>query len=45
VLISLDRVRSARVGVVADRAVRRSVRQALAHHLGLDIPVIADAPA
>jgi len=43
--ISLDRVHSAPVGVVADRALRRSVRQALAHHLGLDIPTIADGPA
>jgi mRNA interferase MazF len=42
--ISLDRVRSQPVGVIADPALRRSVRRALAHHLGLDIPSIADAP-
>ena len=40
--ISLRRVRSAPIGVVTDRALRRSVRGALAHHLGLDIPAIAD---
>ena len=40
--ISLRRVRSTPFGVVTDRAVRRSVRGALAHHLGLDIPAIAD---
>ncbi len=40
--ISLRRVRSAPLGVVEDPAVRRSVRAALAHHLGLDIPAIAD---
>lgn len=40
--ISLERVRSAPVGSVLDQAVRRAVRQALAHHLGLDIPAIAD---
>ena len=27
---------------VTDRAVRRNVRSALAHHLGLDIPAAAD---
>ena len=42
--ISLRRVRSAPVGVLSDPALRRSVRLALAHHLGLDIPNIADAP-
>jgi mRNA interferase MazF len=40
--ISLRRVRSAPLGVVVNPAVRRSVRAALAHHLGLDIPAIAD---
>lgn len=40
--ISLRRVRSAPIGVVTDRGLRRSVRGALAHHLGLDIPAIAD---
>jgi mRNA interferase MazF len=40
--ISLGRVRSAPLGVVTDAAVRRSVRAALAHHLGLDIPAVAD---
>jgi mRNA interferase MazF len=40
--ISLRRVRSAPLGVVTDAAVRRSVRAALAHHLGLDIPAVAD---
>ena len=42
--ISLRRVRSAPIGVVSDRALRTSVRRALAHHLGLDIPAIGDAP-
>ena len=40
--ISLRRVRSAPVGTVNDRALRRAVRAALAHHLGLDIPAISD---
>lgn len=40
--ISLGRVRSAPVGVIQDPAVRRAVRASLAHHLGLDIPAIAD---
>lgn len=40
--ISLRRVRSAPLGVVGDAAVRRAVRAALAHHLGLDIPAIGD---
>ncbi|MGI8999354.1 MAG: type II toxin-antitoxin system PemK/MazF family toxin [Candidatus Limnocylindria bacterium] len=40
--VSLRRVRSAPVGTVSDQDVRRSVRGALAHHLGLDIPAIAD---
>lgn len=40
--ISLRRVRSGPIGVVQDPALRRAVRAALAHHLGLDIPAIAD---
>ena len=40
--ISQRRVRSAPLGVVVNLATRRSVRAALAHHLGLDIPGIAD---
>jgi mRNA interferase MazF len=40
--ISLRRVRSAPLGSISDRARRRAVRQAVAHHLGLDIPAIAD---
>ena len=40
--IPLARVRSAPVGMVLDRGLRRAVRQALAHHLGLDLPAIAD---
>jgi mRNA interferase MazF len=40
--ISLARVRAGVVGVVADTALRRAVRAALAHHLGLDVPAIAD---
>jgi mRNA interferase MazF len=40
--ISLRRVRSQPLGTVVDRAVRRAVRSAMAHHLGLDIPAIAD---
>ncbi len=42
--ISLRRVRSAPIGFVGDSALRTSIRRALAHHLGLDIPAIADAP-
>ena len=42
--ISLRRVRSAPIGFARDAALRTSVRRALAHHLGLDIPAIGDAP-
>ena len=41
--ISLRRVRSVPLGTLADPALRRTVRSALAHHLGLDIPAIGDA--
>jgi mRNA interferase MazF len=40
--ISLRRVRGAALGTVADPRIRHAVRQALAHHLGLDIPAIGD---
>lgn len=40
--ISLRRVTSAPIGTVTDPGLRRSVRRALAHHLGLDVPAIAD---
>ncbi len=40
--ISLRRVRSAPLGTVTDSRLRRRVREALAHHLGLDIPGLAD---
>jgi mRNA interferase MazF len=40
--ISLDRVRSTPLGVITAPSLRRSVRSALAHHLGLDIPAVAD---
>jgi mRNA-degrading endonuclease toxin of MazEF toxin-antitoxin module len=40
--ISLRRVRRAPLGTVTDGGLRRRVREALAHHLGLDIPGIAD---
>jgi mRNA interferase MazF len=40
--ISLRGVRSPPLGVVENPAVRRAVRAGVAHHLGLDIPAIAD---
>jgi mRNA-degrading endonuclease toxin of MazEF toxin-antitoxin module len=40
--ISLERVESAPDGRLGDPALRRAVRGALAHHLGLDIPSIGD---
>jgi mRNA interferase MazF len=40
--VSLQRVRRAPVGTVTDGRIRGRVRQALAHHLGLDIPAIGD---
>lgn len=40
--ISLSRVTAAPLGMVTDPALRRAVRGAMAHHLGLDIPAIAD---
>lgn len=42
--ISLRRVRSAPLGTLSDPSLRRAVRSALAHHLGLDIPSIGDGP-
>lgn len=41
--ISRGRVRSAPVGHLTDAGLRRRVRMALAHHLGLDIPASVDA--
>jgi mRNA-degrading endonuclease toxin of MazEF toxin-antitoxin module len=41
--ISRRRLRGAPVGHLADPAIRRRVRAALAHHLGLDIPSVVDA--
>lgn len=47
--IDLRRVTAATVGGVAqhvtDSAIRRDVRRALAHHLGLDLPAAADGAA
>ena len=40
--ISLRRVRSQPLGSVVDPSIRRAVRSALAHHLGLDVPAIGD---
>jgi mRNA-degrading endonuclease toxin of MazEF toxin-antitoxin module len=40
--ISLSRVVATPLGTVSDPLLRRSIRAALAHHLGLDIPAIAD---
>lgn len=40
--ISLERVVGAPDGRLADVRVRRAVRLALAHHLGLDIPAVGD---
>lgn len=40
--ISLRRVRSRPIGIVVDPTMRRAVRFALAHHLGLDVPGIGD---
>jgi len=41
--ISRRRVRSTPVGHLTDAGLRRRVRAALAHHLGLDIPAAVDA--
>lgn len=40
--ISLERVEGAPDGRLDDPALRRAVRVALAHHLGLDIPAVGD---
>jgi len=40
--ISLERVVGPPDGRVADPVLRRAVRAALAHHLGLDIPAVGD---
>lgn len=41
--ISARRVQRTPVGYLTDPALRRRVRTALAHHLGLDIPTVVDA--
>lgn len=43
--ISLRRVRSQPIGTILDGSLRRAVRVALAHQLGLDIPAFADGAA
>jgi mRNA-degrading endonuclease toxin of MazEF toxin-antitoxin module len=40
--ISLERVLGEPDGRLADTRLRRAVRVALAHHLGLDIPAVGD---
>ena len=40
--ISLERVEGPPDGRLDDPALRRAVRVALAHHLGLDIPAVGD---
>lgn len=40
--ISLARLTGTPEGIVTDPALRRAVRAALAHHLGLDIPAVGD---
>lgn len=40
--ISLDRIVGAPDGRLGDPGLRRAVRLALAHHLGLDIPAVGD---
>ena len=40
--IALTRVRSQPLGSISDPSIRRAVRSALAHHLGLDVPAIGD---
>jgi mRNA-degrading endonuclease toxin of MazEF toxin-antitoxin module len=40
--VSTARVRGPILGVVRDRATRTAVRQALGHHLGLDVPARLD---
>ena len=40
--ISAQRVRTPALAYLTDPTLRRQVRRALAHHLGLDVPAIAD---
>lgn len=40
--ISMRRISGAPAGFLTDAPLRRHVRVALAHHLGLDIPTVAD---
>jgi mRNA-degrading endonuclease toxin of MazEF toxin-antitoxin module len=40
--VSLRRFRTTPIGSVVDPSIRRAVRSALAHHLGLDVPAIGD---
>jgi mRNA interferase MazF len=43
--ISTRRVRGLSLGIVTDIVTRAGVRQALAHHLGLDVPGVLDGAA
>ena len=43
--ISERRVQGAPLGYVMDLRIRRQVRRALAHHLGLDVPAVVDGAA
>ncbi len=43
--ISSGRIMSNPVGVVTDVAIRAAVRNALAHHLALDVPALLDGAA
>lgn len=43
--VAQDRIQGPPVGAVSAPAIRRGVRRALAHHLGLDIPAVTDGAA
>lgn len=43
--ISVRRIHGRPLGFVTDSATRAAVREALAHHLGLDVPAILDGAA
>ena len=43
--LSINRIEDGPIGSVTDPSIRLAVRRGLAHHLGLDIPPVADGAA
>jgi mRNA interferase MazF len=43
--ISTRRIRGQPLGIVSEMMIRATVRRAIAHHLGLDVPAVLDGAA